>query len=140
MEFAPFFGIDNESLKLIFPNENDTADGYEWIFSGNDWLPCGEGPDDRVTLDQPVQIVQINRFKKSGLPNKDINRQRPPDKYAEMKFWKRAKNVQMQRQSRSKNAFDASVTILQRKEEWPYDGMSLFLDGLRDKTKLGAGW
>jgi hypothetical protein len=142
----------------------DEAIDLEWLFYANEWSVCGEGPptrgprlpeqdeepeqdddDDQYdTLEWPeegrnitVQIVQINRFKKSGIPNKDVNRQRPTDKYAEMKFWKRAKNVQMQRQSRSKNTFDASET---KKEEWPYDGRkSPFLDGLR-KTKLGAGW
>lgn len=138
MEFAPFYGISNTEL---ISNEPDTASDvdYEWM--------CGEGPcqdmfdqwsqAERKTI---VQLVQCNRFKKSGLPNKDIKRQRRPNKYAEMEFWKRAKNVQLQRQSRSKNTFDASVTILQLKEEWPYDGMSIFLDGLREKTKLGAGW
>lgn len=93
-----------------------------------------------------VKFSEINRFKKTrGFSRKEIYQpdrtgKRRPGKYAEMEFWKRAKNVELQRLSRSKNTFDASETILQRKEEWPYDGMSLYLDGLRQKNPLGAGW
>jgi len=46
MEFAPFSGIDNADLNLIFPKENDTVcdeDGNEWLFYGNEWSLCGEG-------------------------------------------------------------------------------------------------
>lgn len=90
-----------------------------------------------------VKFSEINRFKKTrGFSRKEIYQ---PDrtkrrKYAEMEFWKRAKNVELHRLSRSKNAFDASETVMQRKEEWPYEGMSLYLDGLRQKNPLGAGW
>ena len=95
-----------------------------------------------------VKFSDINRFKKTrGFSRKEIygldrtkDRTKRPGKYAEMEYWKRAKNVELHRLSRTKNAFDASETILHHKEEWPYDGMSPFLDGLREKTKLRAGW
>lgn len=47
MEFAPFSGIDNEDLKMIFPNQYDTvydADDNEWLFYANEWTLC-EVPD-----------------------------------------------------------------------------------------------
>jgi len=95
-----------------------------------------------------VKFSDINRFKKTrGFSRKEIygldrtkDRTKRPGKYAEMEYWKRAKNVQLQRLSRTKNAFDASETILLQKEEWPYDGRSPFLDGLRQTGPLGAGW
>jgi len=97
-----------------------------------------------------TKLSEFNRFKKTrGFSRKEIYRfsrnyqpdhTKRPGKYAEMEFWKRAKNVELHRLSRTKNAFDASETILHHKEEWPYAGMSPFLDGLRENTKLGAGW
>jgi len=90
-------------------------------------------------MDVCIKMSEINRFKKTrGFSRKEIygldrtkDRTKRPGKYAEIEYWKRVKNVQLHRLSRSKNAFDASETILQYKEEWPYDGMSPFLDGLR---------
>jgi hypothetical protein len=46
MEFA-FSEIDNDGLKLIFPNEYDTiydaATDLEWLFYGHEWTLCCEG-------------------------------------------------------------------------------------------------
>lgn len=99
-------------------------------------------------MDVCNKFSEINRFKKTrGFSRKEIygfsrkvDRTKRPCKYGEMEFWKRAKNVELHRLSRSKNAFDASETIMLYKEEWPYDGMSPFLDGLRQTGPLGAGW
>jgi hypothetical protein len=90
-----------------------------------------------------VKFSEINRFKKTrGFPRKEIYQpdRKRRSKYSEMEFWKRAKNVELHRMSRSKNAFDASETVLLRKEEWPYDGFSIYLDRLRQNNNLGAGW
>ena len=47
MDFLPFSGIDNEDLKLIFPNQYDTVydatTDLEWLFYANEWTICGEG-------------------------------------------------------------------------------------------------
>lgn len=67
MEFAPFSGIDNADLKLIFPNEYDTvydaATDLEWLFYGNEWMVRGEGrpwqgPDQDIELMREVQQDQ----------------------------------------------------------------------------------
>ena len=60
MEFAPFSGIDNAGLKLIFPNEYDTvydaATDLEWLFYGNEWTLCGEGRPWQGT-DQDLELM-----------------------------------------------------------------------------------
>ena len=81
-----------------------------------------------------------NRNKRTrGFSRKELGR--PMYKYAEKEYWKRAKNVEMQRVSRSKNAFDVGETILLVKMSWPYDqGLSNALETFRQKNPLGAGW
>jgi hypothetical protein len=85
--------------------------------------------------------TQINRFKKTrGVPCKEL-RSKPQNKYADSEQWKRSKNVAIQRQSRRENVFDfKDSAIPKRKEEWPYEGISDYMEGLRKKHLLGAGW
>jgi hypothetical protein len=79
------------------------------------------------------------RKKSRGFSRKELGR--IAYKYAEKEYWKRVKNVQMHRASRKENAFDASETILQINMVWPYDqGMTRYLEELREKSPLGAGW
>ena len=104
-----------------------------------------QNPDNSVyTVTQmaPIRIKfsEINRFKKTrGFSRKELAR--PERKYAELEHWKRAKSVEIQRQSRYKNSFDGTTeTILNCDEWWPYDGNSNYLNDLRRKNPLGAGW
>ena len=91
------------------------------------------------TFSKTVKQKQ-NRVKQThGFSRKEIGR--PTNKYQENECWKRAKNVQMQRASRIKNAFDASENLLHRKENWPYEnGLSEYLAEIRQQNPLGAGW
>lgn len=52
-----------------------------------------------------------------------------PIKYAEQKFWKRAKSIAIQKQSREKNKFEESEAIIDTTwAHWTSSG------------ELGAGW
>jgi hypothetical protein len=82
-----------------------------------------------------VNVNKINRFKREGVPRKEIPY--PTSKHAVSEKGKRVKNVARQRQSRRENQF---VPIPRIKEEWPYEGHSDFLAGLRRECRLGRGW
>jgi hypothetical protein len=93
----------------------------------------------RVMITTHKTAQDKSRKRSRGFSRKELGR--PADKYAEKEFWKRAKNVQMQRASRTKHHFDETETILYLKMVWPYDqGMTKFLEELREKSPLGAGW
>ena len=82
----------------------------------------------------------VNRFKSMrGFARKELIR--PKRKYADFEQWKRAKNVAIQRQSRTKNQFDIEDAVIpQHKEVWPYEGPSDYMAALRKKHILGGGW
>ena len=84
--------------------------------------------------------TEINRFKnQKGMARKELSH--PKRKYADCEQWKRAKNVAIQRQSRTENQFELEDAMIpQTKEMWPYEGISDYMEGLRRKHTLGAGW
>jgi hypothetical protein len=58
-----------------------------------------------------------------------VNEEKFPIKYEEQKFWKRAKSIAIQKQSREKNQFKESESIIDTAwAHWTSSG------------KLGAGW
>jgi hypothetical protein len=87
-----------------------------------------------------IKFNEVNRFKKTrGFSRKEIAR--PERKYADVERWKRVKNVAIQRQSRFNHEFDSENAMIPRRtEEWPYEGISDYMEGLRKKNPLGAGW
>ena len=81
-----------------------------------------------------------NQYKRTrGLSRKELGRK--ARKYADKEFWKRAKHVQMSRESREKNAFDDDkfdkdvVSPNEPVQQW----IIKYLEDPRN-TPLGDGW
>ena len=93
-----------------------------------------------IAITNEICMNKVNRFKNMrGFARKEMIR--PKRKYAEVEHWKRAKNVAIQRQSRAENKFELEDAMIpQSKEMWPYEGISEYMEGLRMKHTLGAGW
>ena len=91
-----------------------------------------------------IKANEINRFKRDGVPRKDIPY--PKYKHAVSEHWKRAKNVVIHRQSKTKNQFENHFDMeydyeIPEEEEWPYEGgKSIVLSDLRMTCRLGDGW
>jgi hypothetical protein len=77
-----------------------------------------------------------NRFKRTkGSPKKD--QRQTTDKWSENEYWKRRRSVEMQRVSRTENAFEPTEPEVFL---WPYEnGMPKHLEEACKKP-LGPGW